>query len=403
MSKQLGSLRGRRRSLSRRPEATARRLLIVCSYFPPHVGGAEQYAHHLATALVATGRWDVTVVTTKGKGLRTHCSDEGGLRVLRLGWWMCYSYTPISPMWPWQLRRIIRSLDPDVINAHTPVPLLSDVATWVAGRRLFLLTYHAVGLEKDSGPLFDFVRSTYELLERFTLKRADAVLAVSAAVQQALQGRVAGRLVTFSNAVPRDELSDEAAEPCAGQFVFLARLDKEHSWKGLDLVLQAVSLCPQARLKVAGDGNLRSFYEKTSFELGVFDRIQFLGTVTGEAKDRLIRTSTALIAYPTTSNDGFPTVLLEAWANRVPVLAADIGALRTLVREGIDGLLVPPSQPVALAKAMRRLMDDPALVSRLGMQGRARVDDMTWERLAQRFEQLVESLLEERMAIGKRQ
>jgi D-inositol-3-phosphate glycosyltransferase len=96
-------------------------------------------------------------------------------------------------------------------------------------------------------------------------------------------------------------------------------------------------------------------------------------------------------------------VLLEAWANRVPVLAADIGALRTLVREGIDGLLVPPSQPVALAKAMRRLMDDPALVSRLGMQGRARVDDMTWERLAQRFEQLVESLLEERMAIGKRQ
>ena len=100
----------------------------------------------------------------------------------------------------------------------------------------------------------------------------------------------------------------------------------------------------------------------------------------------------ALIAYPTTSNDAFPTVLLEAWANRTPVVTADIGALRTLVRHGVDGYLVPPASPGALADALQRLMDDPALAWRLGEQGRERVADMTWDRQATRFEHLVDAV-----------
>jgi len=375
-----------------RPTAGRRKLLIVSPYFPPHVGGVEQYTRHLALALTATGRWDVSVVTTRGRGMRCVSHREDGLQVFRLGWWARYSYTPFSPLWPWQLRRIIRQMDPDIVNAHTPVPLLSDMAAWAAQDRAFLLTYHAAALEKDAGPLFDIVEQAYEYLERFTLRRADVVLAVSDFVHGALRDRVPGRLVTFTNAVPRSSLSDAAAEPSPGQFVFIARLDKEHRWKGLEVTLEALTSCPEAKLRVVGDGDLRLFYEKTAAELGVADRVDFMGTVTGSAKDRIIQTSVALIAYPTTSNDAFPTVLLEAWANRTPVVTADIGSLRTVVRHGVDGYLVAPSRPTALADALRTLIENPALAADLGREGRRRVADMTWDRQAGRFEQLVDSL-----------
>jgi glycosyltransferase involved in cell wall biosynthesis len=369
-----------------------RKLLMVSPYFPPHVGGVEQYARHLALALVATGRWEVTVVTTKGRGLRTERRHEDGLDVYRLAWWARYSYTPFSPLWPWQLRHIIRHVDPDIVNAHTPVPLLSDVAAWASGDRPFLLTYHAAALEKDAGWLFGFVQRLYEFLERFTLRRADAVLAVSDFVHGALRARVPGRLVTFTNAVPRTSLSETAAQPLPGQFVFIARLDKEHRWKGLELILEALTYCPQAHLLVVGDGDIRHVYEKTAAELGVADRVQFTGTVTGAAKDAMIQTSVALIAYPTTSNDAFPTVLLEAWANRTPVVTADIGALRTVVRHGVDGYLVPALRPRALADALQQMIDEPGVTTDLGEQGRQRVADMTWDRQADRFERLVDTL-----------
>lgn len=199
--------------------------------------------------------------------------------------------------------------------------------------------------------------------------------------------------MTLTNAIPTAALCATAAEPSTGHFVFIARLDKEHRWKGLEHVLQAFVFCPEAFLRVVGDGDLRPIYEKMAVELGVADRVAFLGTVTGPAKDRLIRTSVALIAYPTTSNDAFPTVLLEAWANRTPVVAAEIGALRTLVRPGIDGHLVAPARPQALAGALRALMDDSAHANRLGESGRLRVAEMTWDRQAARFEDVAESLL----------
>jgi glycosyltransferase involved in cell wall biosynthesis len=388
-------VRPRTETLSGNPDR--RNLLIVAPYFPPYVGGVEQYTWHLARAIHATDRWNVTVLTTTNRGFGSNLSMEDGVQVVRLRSWGRYSYTPFSPLWPWQVRRYVKLLDPEVVNAHTPVPVFADVAAWASGDRPFLLTYHAGTLKKDAGSLFSLVERLYKRLESFTLKRADAVLAVSEFVRQALEHRVKGKLVIFPNAVPTSSLSQVAAQPVVGRFVFVARLAKEHQWKGLDLVLEAVSLCPDATLKVAGDGDLRQFYEQRARELGVADRVEFLGTVDGAEKDQLIRNSSALIAYPTTSNDAFPTVLLEAWAVRTPVIVADIGALSALVENGVDGYLVRPFLPQELAHAMAYLMKDPSSGVRCGETGRERVQKFTWEALAIQFEELVDTVYADRL------
>ncbi len=372
------------------PASPKRKLVMVTPYFPPHIGGVEQYSHHLALALAGTGRWNVTVLTTRGRGMAPTMTERDGLRIVQLGWWARYSYTPFSPLWIWQIRQILKRENPDVINAHTPVPILSDVAAAVARDPLFLLTYHAVSLEKDAGKLFDTVRHLYAFVENTTLKRADAVLAVCDVVAGELEDRTPTPVFRFGNAVRRADLSEEPPQPTDGHFVFLARLDKEHEWKGLEAVLNAVCLCPQATLTVAGDGDLRVFYARRAAELGVSHRVTFRGTVGGDEKRALIRSAIAIIAYPTTRNDGgFPTVVLEAWANAVPVLVSDIGSLHDAVRAGVDGWVIPPGDPPRLAQAMQGLMRDPALARAMGARGRERVEHMTWEEQALRFEDIV--------------
>ena len=385
------------------PPGPKRKLVMVTPYFPPHIGGVEQYSRHLALALVGTGRWDVTVLTTRGRGISPTVTEQDGLRVVRLGWLARYSYTPFSPLWIWQIRKILERERPDVINAHTPVPVFSDLAAAVAKGPLFLLTYHAVSLEKDAGKVFDTVRRAYTLIEDATLKRADAVLAVCDVVAGELRDRTPVPVFRFGNAVRRADLSEEMPEPNRGHFVFLARLDKEHEWKGLEVVLRALYLCPQATLSVGGDGDLRAFYERRADELGVSHRVAFRGTVEGGEKRALIRSATAVVAYPTTRNDGgFPTVVLESWANAVPVIVADIGSLRDAVRTGVDGCVVPPNDPPSLAQAMLDLMHDPELTRDLGTRGRTRVEHMTWEEQALRFEDIVASTCNGRLEARQR-
>ena len=378
-------------------DSTGRRTrLSNCSIFPALSRGMEEYAWHLAMALTATGHWSVSVLTTNGRRLRTTVTDQDGLHVVRIGSWCTYSYTPFSPIWPWQMRRWINRLDPEVVNAHTPVPLFADVAAWASGSRPFFLTHHAASLKKDAGRVFSLAERAYAIIERFTLGQADAVLAVSDFVKESLRERVKGTLVTVGNAVPVSSLSKLPPQSVIGQFVFIACLGKQHGWKGLDLILEACALCPDARLKVAGDGDRRAFYESRARELGISDRVEFLGTVRGQDKEDLIRGSSGLIVYPTTSNDAFPTVLLEAWAASIPVIVADIGALTTLVRDGIDGFLVPPLKPEALAQTLSYVIKNPAIAACCGKNGRNYVEHLTWDALAARFEQLVDSIQSER-------
>jgi len=92
--------------------------------------------------------------------------------------------------------------------------------------------------------------------------------------------------------------------------------------------------------------------------------------------------------------DGIPNVLVEAMAAGTPVVATDVSGIPELVSSGVNGLLVPPEDPVALADALLALHRDPALAGRLAEAGRATVQErFDGERLAGRLAQLFEGAL----------
>jgi glycosyltransferase involved in cell wall biosynthesis len=120
-------------------------------------------------------------------------------------------------------------------------------------------------------------------------------------------------------------------------------------------------------------------------------RCRLLGFISPEEKRDLLAATTVL-AHPTRT-DTFGIVYLEAWCYGVPVIGARAGGVPDVIDDGGNGLLVPFAAVPALADAIRRLLDDPALAAELGARGRAKVlERYTWDRVAAAFARVYDGL-----------
>jgi colanic acid/amylovoran biosynthesis glycosyltransferase len=125
------------------------------------------------------------------------------------------------------------------------------------------------------------------------------------------------------------------------------------------------------RVRFVGDGPDRRVLEKEAAALGLTGRIAFEGSVNHD-RVRDIYRETDVFALASFA-EGVPVVLMEAMAMEIPCVATWITGIPELIRSELDGLLVPPADEEALACAIARLQDDPALRERLGKAGRLRV------------------------------
>jgi glycosyltransferase involved in cell wall biosynthesis len=166
--------------------------------------------------------------------------------------------------------------------------------------------------------------------------------------------------------------------------------------KGVDFLIRALPLLLRhraVRLVVTGEGDRRAEWEKLAISLGVGDAVQFTGFVTADRLAELYR-SCDVYVHPAIVDDGGDTeglgvVLVEALANRCPVVASNVGGIVDVIRHEETGLLVPEKDVGALTSAILRLLDDPPLARRLGDAGRAfAVRHFDWERITDQTEDL---------------
>jgi len=145
-------------------------------------------------------------------------------------------------------------------------------------------------------------------------------------------------------------------------------------------------------LLFAGEGSFRDALRRETEALGLADRCAFLGRLAHEAVSGFLRSVDAL-AVPTLHAEPFGLVAVEAAACGRPVVASAIGGLGEIVRDGETGLLVPPGDVPALARALRRLAVDPGLRQRLGRAARERALAVyDWPRIADAFERIFEEV-----------
>jgi glycosyltransferase involved in cell wall biosynthesis len=166
-----------------------------------------------------------------------------------------------------------------------------------------------------------------------------------------------------------------------------------YPWKGVDVLVRALALEPRARGLIIGghpaEGD-RARLEALARELGIADRVEFAGLVRPAEVARHLGRATVLVVPNTASaiSDRYtsPLKLFEYLGMRRPIVASDLPALREVLMHEQTALLVKPGDPGALARALGRLADDPALAARLADQAAALAPAFTWSARAARLE-----------------
>lgn len=349
------------------------RILHLYKDYFPVLGGIENHVHVLAEAQAAAGH-EVTVLVAAPEG-PTRITREEGVKVIRAHRWATVASTPLSGAF----FRQVASLHADIAHLHFPHPP-GEVANWLLRpARRTVITYHA-DVVRQKGLL-----RLYAPLMRRILRRADRILVTSPFYAEGSPHLAPLRercsvvplgvdLDRFSTTTPRRRESARAAFGLPAEAPLAVFVGRLRYYKGLDMVLKALPHMPELHLLVAGSGPYLEPWKALARELGVAPRAHFAGDVSDELLPDTYATGDLFVLPATSRAEAFGTVLLEAMASELPVVSTELGTGTSWVnRDGETGLVVPPSQPEALAKAMSYLMENPDKRLAMGRAARERV------------------------------
>jgi len=225
------------------------------------------------------------------------------------------------------------------------------------------------------------------------LRRAAHVLCPSAYLRElALAWRLEPERVSLlPNPAPELELLPEREELRrtlglnGAALAFAGRLTRQ---KSLEVALEALARNEGVELLLAGDGDERPTLERRAAELGVSDRVRFLGALPRQRVLELFRAVDAAVL--SSSWENFPHTVVEALAVGTPVLATSAGGVGEVLYDGRNGLLVPPGDVDAFAAAVRRFFADEELRARLRQTAAPSVADYAAERVYGRLEAILQ-------------
>jgi glycosyltransferase involved in cell wall biosynthesis len=362
------------------------RILLITGIWPPDVGGPATHGPELARFLATRGH-DVTALTMADEApserpCRVVTVDRGRPFVVRY------------PLLTLRAAELARGADLVYASAtyaaaasasaaaRRPlvVKLVSDPA-FERARRYGLFTGSLEGFQGAGGTGLVALKRARTL----ALRRASTIVVPSEYLARLARGWALdeARIRVVPNPAPA-EVPTARADVDTAAFVFAGRLTAQ---KSLDVALQAVAAVPEARLLVVGDGPERARLERLAGDLQLDGRVEFTGArPRGDVLQALSSAAAALLA---SSWENLPHAAVEALAVGTPVVATAVGGVPEVVRDGENGLLVPPGSPEALAAAMARLVGDHELREGLAARARASVAHLSADRIYEQVEQLL--------------
>jgi phosphatidyl-myo-inositol alpha-mannosyltransferase len=354
---------------------------IVSPYGYPHPGGVNEHVRFTYEAMRRMGH-DVWIITSKYGRER-----ESDGHVIRLGTgWAAPANGSVGRVtlglrFKQQAREVLDEQRFDILHFHEPlVPFLSPTML-DASETVNIGTFHAFGGFSPS----------YWIGAKFAgwlADKLDGRIAVSGAARHFINRYFPGEyriipngvdLEAFQTAEPYEELRDGTLN-----ILFVGRLEER---KGLTHLLQAYHRLRKrkvdARLLVIGSGPKLREYKRFVGLRGIRD-VEFLGRVSDAQKVRYFA-SADIYCAPNTGQESFGIVLLEAMAAGVPIVASDIHGFKRVVERNVQGILVEPRNPRALAAALYTLARDPDLRHEMGEAGRSRAPEFSWDRVTERI------------------
>lgn len=383
------------------------RIAILTDGFPPQgKGGAEQIAFQHAQFLAATGH-EVVVITTVRESLHAGVVQEGTYQVHRLVCayherWRAYR-SLWNPVIVAQVKKIIAEFKPDVVHAHNIHTNLSYACLSVARRyaSTVCLTFHDA-MSFDYGKVgylgerakSSLLRSwqTYGLVRvnpirnyciRRALRSCTHLFAVSEALAERIRQHGIAPVVVHHNGIAvsaekKDPVAVEAFRRTHGlmgkRVLFFG--GRVSALKGasvaLEVLRQVRKVRPDTVMLVAGSPQSVVSLKKEAEQKEMVDALVFAGWLSADEM-RCAYALSDVVLVLSLYCDPFPTIVLEAMAAGVPVIATKWGGAQEALVDGVTGFVVDPTATMDVAQAVMKLLRDEDLRQRFGRAGRERV------------------------------
>jgi phosphatidyl-myo-inositol alpha-mannosyltransferase len=355
------------------------RVVLACPYDWDAPGGVQVHIRGLAEALSSKGH-DVAIVTPSSR-------PTAEPDVLVVGRPVRIPYGgKVAPICAsrasWRrVREALRVFEPDVVHVHEPFSPSTAMFAALSSPVPVAATFHAF---HDRSRLLEIAAPVLRRVAR----RIDGPIAVSEAAAGFVADIVPGDVDVIGNGVDVGRFAGRSDRPAGipeGRIMLWAsRLDPQ---KGFRIAVRAferlASRFDDLSFVVVGAGADAEAVDAVPRD--VRDRIVMVGAVANRDLHPYHGIADVYVA-PATGHESFGVILVEALAAGVPVVAADIPGYREVIRDDVDGLLVPPGDDRALAEGVARVLDDPALAERLAQAGRARAHAFSWDSVTPRIE-----------------
>lgn len=328
------------------------------------IGGVQIHVRDLAAAVRAHGHLPTVIIG--GTGRFVDSLQEAGVPVVILR----HLAAPIGPVRDLralhEIRAALGELRPDLLTTHSSK---AGVLGRLAGRSLDIPTVSTAHGWAFTPGIPSLHAAVYRRIERWAGALSSRIITVSEFDRRlALEARIASpdRVVTVHNGIP-DVPPSLRADPSRSpvRLVMVARFEgqKDHS-----TLLRALAGLRQQQwdLDLIGSGPLMNDMQSLAAELGIADRVRFLGQRL-DVGQILAQSQVSLLV---TNWEGFPLSILEYMRAGIPVIASAVGGVGESVRDGQTGYLVPQGGVDQLRERIAQLVNDPELRRRLGTRGR---------------------------------
>jgi 1,2-diacylglycerol 3-alpha-glucosyltransferase len=361
------------------------RILMASHGYPPTVSGVTLVVQKVARAMVQRGH-EVSIITASEQGDPYRDQDEGVQLIrIRAAFNPFWKEAPIPFIGQNDLEEIVQEVQPDILHAHESAVLGMQVARLDGGADLprvascyYVPRFAARYLSWNDEPR-EVIESVVRFYSTWFYNHFDHVVFSTTAHRAYFASEdltVATSIISngidtmryrpsSAETAPQDqEVEARHLLPPHPRIMFVSRLARD---KEIDVLIRAMPILwarHRAHLLLVGRGDDRNRLEALTEELSLEHCVHFLGFVSEADLPSVYRLSDLFAIASVCEVQSLPT--LQGAATGLPLVATDAVALPELVHHGVNGFLVEPGQPEALAQAVSQILGDPELAARMG-------------------------------------
>lgn len=377
---------------------------IVCT-FPPYKGGMGNSTYHFARVLSEAG-YDITVFTPdyiwrlnpirKRRQLAAEAEKVKNFKVARL--WPLFSHgnAAVLPQLLWRLSGF------DIVHLHYPFygsTSLVLLRKLFSGKKMKLIVhYHMESVSRGLKGLIFRLNRLYVLPPLIKSARVVICSSLDYAKNSALSafyGPLKEKFKKISFGVDLKRFIELKERPINNKdktILFVGGLDRAHYFKGLENLIKAFERLSvdkelkkhglAVKLNILGEGNLRAYYQGLVKDLGLEPAVSFFGQIKDKELVKFYNDCDVFVLPSINQGEAFGLVLLEALACSRPIIASNLPGVRSVFKNGREGLLVRPNDINDLVGRLKFILINDKLAKKMGRAGRKLVENKyAWEKI----------------------